>query len=337
MLKQLLNECTIVLKIIPQGPILVKGLDEEKDKSVAASEVPDMKFILIHRNGRNEPYLPGGSLKGVMRSLAEKIARSLASPFGCCNPFWVYRDEGPHDELSCSNKLEITSAKRTLTSYEIYRRSCPICKLFGNSALGSRFAITDAYLPTNCSFSRSYRDGVAIDRFTGGAKAGAKFRYEVLEHGSFVTYIRIMNFELWQLGLVAYLLKDMTDKIIRIGFGKRRGLGKVRGEVSSIDISYLGTSRPTWAKGSESLELWSIGKQLNSMSMDYDFQSEVACIELESPYEPATESLGLRMTLRTNLEPFYNATTEFWNDYIESYSLPEEMTGKKIEELREEG
>jgi CRISPR/Cas system CSM-associated protein Csm3 (group 7 of RAMP superfamily) len=70
MLKQLLNECVIELMIEPDGPILVKsGRDTVRG--------PNMAFVRTWRNGQEEVYLPGSSLKGVLRSHAERITRTL--------------------------------------------------------------------------------------------------------------------------------------------------------------------------------------------------------------------------------------------------------------------
>jgi CRISPR-associated RAMP protein (TIGR02581 family) len=319
MLKKLMNECIIQLKIIPQGPILIKGPDLEKDESNEDNNLPDMKFVMICRNNREEQYLPGSSLKGVIRNQAEKIARSLASNFGCCNPFWTYRKEGVEsesDEISCSDKLEILSIKERP---EVYKLSCPVCKLFGNSSLGSRFAISDAYLATAVQTQLPYRDGVAIDRFTGGTKSGAKFRYEVLEKGEFATDIRIRNFELWQLGLVSYVLKDVKDGVLRIGFGKRRGLGKVIGQATNIKISYFGAKKPEWKDEETSFKIWGIGNQLNDSP--YGFESNDNDLKIEAK----DISEGIRKTFMTDLDNLSLSTAGCWNDYIEKYPIPDEM------------
>jgi CRISPR/Cas system CSM-associated protein Csm3 (group 7 of RAMP superfamily) len=36
----------------------------------------DLAVLRIHRNGRDEPYIPGSSLKGVFRSVGEAMART---------------------------------------------------------------------------------------------------------------------------------------------------------------------------------------------------------------------------------------------------------------------
>lgn len=82
------------------------------------------------------------------------------------------------------------------------------------------------------------RDGVAIDRITGGAKRGAKYDLEVLTRGEFDTGITIRNFERWQLGLIGLIFRDMTQGQLRLGFAKSRGLGRFKVEVKSFILSY---------------------------------------------------------------------------------------------------
>jgi CRISPR-associated RAMP protein (TIGR02581 family) len=335
MFKQLLNECVIELEVIPRAPLLIKGPDVEKDSSHKDSEEPDMEFITISQKN-HEYYIPGGSIKGVMRSHGEKIARSLAPEFGCCNPFWTYRVEGKDssiddilkDEISCSDKLEIISRKKQLPGPEVYRLSCPICRLFGNTSLGSRFAVKDAYLSSNPRIGK--RDGIAIDRFTGATKAGAKFIYQILENGNFDTKIRIRNFELWQLGLMSYILKDMREQRIRIGYGKRRGLGKIFGNVKKLEISYFGQNNiPAWKKRASSYEIWGIGKLLDEKSSDYDLCDDIVNIDFSFGFK----NNGIRTTLSTNLDSIYKATAGLFGEYIQKKGLPDEMT---INEIRKQ-
>jgi CRISPR/Cas system CSM-associated protein Csm3 (group 7 of RAMP superfamily) len=89
----------------------------------------------------------------------------------------------------------------------------------------------------------STRDGIAIDRFTGGVKAGP-FNYQYVLDREFTTKIQIRNFELWQLGMLSFLLRDFEDELVPIGYGKTRGLGKVKGTVELMMITYYGLKKP---------------------------------------------------------------------------------------------
>ena len=124
--------------------------------------------------------------------------------------------------------------------------SCLICKLFGSTESASRLLIRDAYLKNGSDDKTEKRSGVGIDRFTGGASSGALFELEVVKSSvEFKTQIYIRNFELWQLGLLAYVFKDFEDGFVSVGYGKSRGFGKVIGTVDKVELRYLGNNKPS--------------------------------------------------------------------------------------------
>lgn len=93
------------------------------------------------------PCVPGSSLKGVMRSLAEAFQRSK-------NP------EAVHDPWE-KEKVE----------KEVKEGFCPICGIFGNTELASHVKIYDSYPLTkeNLIF---VKPGVAISREWGSVRTG---------------------------------------------------------------------------------------------------------------------------------------------------------------------
>lgn len=195
-------------------------------------------------------YIPGSSIKGVFRSYSEKICRSLradSQSVPVCLPYL-----GPSKEMSTAEReqascgLQFDSLKKvSVPSQEVYHHSCPTCRLFGSHGFIGRFAVSDAYPVDSATLVEEIRDGVAIDRLTGGAAAGAKYDLEVLTRGEFTTTIEIRNFERWQLGLVALVLRDMEDGLVRIGYGKSRGLGRVKAVISLFRITYYGREADT--------------------------------------------------------------------------------------------
>ena len=72
MLKRLLNQCTVRLRLETLEPLLVKS-------GSAVVHGPDMAFVRTNRNGHFEPFLPGSSLKGVLRSHTERIVADFPS------------------------------------------------------------------------------------------------------------------------------------------------------------------------------------------------------------------------------------------------------------------
>ncbi len=239
MLKMLFNECLIDFSISTETAVLIKsGMESLED--------PDMSPIKTFRNGREEVFIPGSSLKGVMRSYAEKITRTLRQRKNpaCCNPF--EKDTSKPDR-ACSSYFEEYKNKKDikkLHATEAYKMSCLICRLFGSTENASRLMIRDAYLKNGCDTRIEKRSGVGIDRFTGGVASGP-FELGVVSNAEFETQIYIRNFELWQLGLLAYVFKDFEDGFVSIGYGKSRGFGKVIGKVNKVELRYLGKNKPS--------------------------------------------------------------------------------------------
>ncbi|HXK89815.1 MAG TPA: CRISPR-associated RAMP protein Csx7 [Thermosynergistes sp.] len=269
MFKQLVNECIIYLHIHVEGPVLIKS-------GLAQVSGPDMAWVRVFRNGREEVYLPGSSLKGVLCSHAERIARTL-KPEAACDPF---------GDTSCSRIFD----KKKPGTTEAYRDSCLICKLFGSTGFAGRLATTDAYA-VGTPPEPAQRDGVGIDRFTGGAARGAKFELEVITEGVFATSLHLRNFELWQLALLGFVLKDLADGLIRIGMGKSRGLGKVRGEVQEMRLDFLSPKAPQVVNGQ--MALLGVG----SLFDDAKAYGMVMPDEVIIPYDSQLTSNGLRTTV----------------------------------------
>ncbi len=200
-----------------------------------------MSFVRTQRRGPNpEPYIPGSSLKGVIRAHAERLCRSLREePVPVCLPYLKPGQEQGHEQgqASCGLRLEAYKRERninTIATETIYRLSCPVCRLCGSHSFIGRLATADAHLTDTPLLE--IRDGVAIDRFTGGAAPGAKYDLEVLTRGTFTTVLEVRNFERWQLGLLGLVLRDLAEGLVRLGFRKSRGLGRIAMEIRSFRL-----------------------------------------------------------------------------------------------------
>jgi len=249
MLKKIMNHAVVELTIIPVDPLLIKS-------GQATVSGVDMSFVKTYKFGEKpEPFIPGSSLKGVIRSYAEKICRSLRdSPVPVCLPYVEPGKEqnGEKNQASCGIRIKdfLKKAKlNTIPTSDIYRLSCPACRTFGSHYFIGRLATSDGYLTDdfkkNSKELLETRDGIAIDRLTGGPVSGAKYDLEVLTKGEFGARIEIQNFERWQLGLLGLVLRDMSEGLIRIGMGKSRGLGRIRATVNRFEITYFGKKQQT--------------------------------------------------------------------------------------------
>ncbi|MCE7987665.1 MAG: hypothetical protein DYG89_41400 [Caldilinea sp. CFX5] len=208
----------------------------------------DMRFVRTRRNGRDEPYLPGASLKGVLRSRAEQLVRTFLPAQRVCDIF----AEPITDSAvrSCTKTIEGVAAGLR------YAQACRICQLFGCGGLAGRVQVSDAYLAPNTTFSFGQRSGVGINRQRGAAQAKALFFYEVLEQGLFQTTITLENFELWQVGLLAHPFHELWTGQLPVGYGAQRGLGRLTGSVQQATLTYFGLNR---AAGSDGCVLHGVG------------------------------------------------------------------------------
>jgi CRISPR-associated RAMP protein (TIGR02581 family) len=276
MFKQLVNECLIKLHITPVGPVLIKS-------GLAQVSGPDMAWVRVFRNGHEEVYLPGSSLKGVLRSHAERIARTL-NPRAACDPFGGKNDPS----RSCGACFDVRKDdNRQPDNPTAYKEACLICKLFGCTWFAGRLATADAYA-VGTAPRPAQRDGVGIDRFSGGAASGAKFELEVITEGTFATTLHVRNFELWQLALLGFVLQDMADGLIRIGMGKSRGLGQVTGQVQPVRMDFLGPKAPSLVDGKLAL------RGVGSLFDDAGKYGMVTPDEVEVPFAGECKTNGLR-------------------------------------------
>lgn len=245
-------EGQLSLTIEPSGPILIKA----GESGGADPTLPDMEFV---RTANKEVFIPGSSLKGVIRAQAERICRSLDSaeqqqrrqqarsglgsdesttPMAD-NPLGRSKQYRGLDDMEYSSGAYIESLRETLKDHPhatavVYRRSSFVSQIFGHTSLAGRVRFADAY---GRDISLEERNGVAIDRIYGSVAVGP-FNYETAVAGTFPTVIRFKNFTLAQLGLLGLALRDLAAGRIGIGFGKSRGLGQVKVQFDAMEIYY---------------------------------------------------------------------------------------------------
>lgn len=188
------------------------------DKPEPGSREP---LRLLRRPGGGPPAVPGTALKGLLRSRAEFILRSVADESAAC---------------------------RTGTC-----GTCWTCEVFGYGggadldarAVGGRAAVrfADAVITGPAEVTRAH---IAIDRFTGGVLDGALYTSEALEDGTFTIEAELLPGpagESRRAEIAAVLrlaLEDLNDGIIGLGAATARGYGSVR-----VDFSADGVTLPS--------------------------------------------------------------------------------------------
>jgi CRISPR-associated RAMP protein (TIGR02581 family) len=196
-----------------------------KSADLAGSDLP------VVRDASGRPFVPGSSLRGVLRGGIEAISRSLDldRALGCTGP----RPPAPQQER--------------LTIEEDWRSWDLADRLFGRVALrsgdrsyASRLQISDLVLQTDGEpLGIELRDGVAIDRETRTASDSKKFDQEVVPAGTrFRGRVRLKNPADYEIGLLAQGLWMFDQGLLLLGGKSSRGLGWVGIETTSpIELS----------------------------------------------------------------------------------------------------
>lgn len=154
-------------------------------------------------NGK--PCIPGSSLKGVCRSLAESIAISKGLPV--------------HSPWDKEAEQEAKSGK-----------FCPICGIFGSTELASHIRIYDAYPEDEArTFTKT---GVSIDRDFGAARPGLLFTEELVVPNTVWSFrMDVLNIKFLpepdKDDTRADILRKLLDYLLEMGIsvGARKGVG----------------------------------------------------------------------------------------------------------------
>ncbi len=166
-----------------------------------------------------EPYIPGSSLKGLLRSIAESYALSIGERV-------IY----PYDEVQQEQDYD----------------NCLTCQIFGSQRSSSRVFVRDARV--SGSYKIGFRTGVSIDRDTGSQSHGKLFTLDFVEPGAaFDFFMKIYNINIfhpsseWEKkasGVLGYALAQLKEGV-SIGSRKSVGFGEVRLEGAKVTLKQL--------------------------------------------------------------------------------------------------
>lgn len=185
--------------------------------------------VLRDRDGL--PYIPGGTLKGVLRSTAESLLRgALVGPAHVlwpCDPHHEQERQVDRNGACGYHKSnQRAAAEQTIGSH------CPVCQLFGSRVLASHVRFTDARVHSDQRNDRppiEIRDGVGIDRDLRTVRGGLKYDFEVVAPGTrFELELFVDNPDDWLMGLLIVAFDQLADGFAALGGFSSRGLGRVR-------------------------------------------------------------------------------------------------------------
>lgn len=172
----------------------------------------DNPIITVRIKNDEIPYIPGSSLKGILRSEVEKFLKGQGEKI-CV----------PYDPKSKCNNGEI-------------RDICLACQIFGCQQIGSHFIASDAILKMDHHPGVKIKPGIAINRITGSTQKGAFFQIETLQPGGLFDF----EFEIFNIDLktndknekkaraIKFLLKELRDGWIQVGGKKSTGFGRIQ-------------------------------------------------------------------------------------------------------------
>jgi CRISPR-associated RAMP protein (TIGR02581 family) len=229
------NRAVLRVRVTTKTPLLIRAGDTGLDPSGS-----DLKCVRARRGPVDRTvYVPGSSLKGVVRSVAESSVRGrqYGGVEGACDPL--------SPTASCSARISRSQSDTA----GVHREHCLACRLFGSLAMKGRASIRDLFPWEGTGAELSNEDrrqmdaanrtqvrfGIAVNRISGGVSRGKLFDQEVVPAGTaFWGEIALENYQVWQLGLLAIAVDDLHEGHAQLGSSKSRGLGVVTFEVKSL-------------------------------------------------------------------------------------------------------
>lgn len=199
-----------------------------------------------------QPYIPGSSFKGALRSTVEKLAAALPG-FSTCALVEISEDEFKQsgkqvkDFCSTARRWEISQRKQrpganaAQIASEAANELCDTCRLFGSPFAASRVSVSDlSLMGDEWNDILEIRDGVAIDRDSEKAKDGLKYDFEVVPASArFALKIVLEDATMKDVQLLCVGLSEYAQGFGVVGGKRSRGLGMARLEglrVSALEL-----------------------------------------------------------------------------------------------------
>ena len=203
-----------------------------RDLGISASDLPVIKDF------SGLPFIPGSSLKGVLRSNLESWIRTFNHDLACdptdddnrCIP-----SKMKQMIVSPDSKQEIIKEFGGVDNIFL-EQSCLICRLFGSPWVASKVHIVDMKVEENWKQELlMVRDGVVIERETETAKPKGKYDFEAVPAGaSFRLEILVENPEAYEMGLLMLGIEMLNQGLASLGGDVSRGLGRIKIDIEDI-------------------------------------------------------------------------------------------------------
>lgn len=182
------------------------------------------------------PFIPGSSLKGALRSRLETLLRGsgkkiLGGRTSCLivnEPCLGDDDESKKWLNEIKNRYKNKKDSDRLISEEIYKRLCPVCRLFGSNYFASKLVLNDCRLIGERAHIEK-RDGVAIDRDTGIYSQGKKYDFEQVSVGTKFDFLMTAdNLDEENEKLLKIIIRVLENGDLAVGGKTSVGLGRIK-------------------------------------------------------------------------------------------------------------
>ncbi|MCM1984013.1 type III CRISPR-associated RAMP protein Csx7 [Lyngbya confervoides] len=205
---------------------------------------PDLPVI---KDALGQPYIPGSSFKGAMRSRLESFVRAIVDEYQypVSNPAeeseWAITSAQLKD---IKKKFESQDHADQQLTHEILEKTDIVSRVFGSPWMASKLQIRDLPVQADGWFGQyQERDGVSIDRDTETAADSKLYNYQVVPaHTAFEFQAVVENATPAELGLILFGLHQFQTQQIPLGGGRSRGLGVV--ELSEPKFDWFEATTP---------------------------------------------------------------------------------------------
>jgi CRISPR-associated RAMP protein (TIGR02581 family) len=217
------------------------------------------------------PYIPGSSLKGVLRGFLESVADTCER--GACSENLGLQKKEERDEKieelknglaekelegkGASAKVRVDGNGDELLARYIEKESCIACRLFGSGIMAGKVKISDATLSEPEKWlGTDLRTGNAIDRDTHTTVDGALFDTETIPPGTTFKFRIIAenlsnavdghashSEDISEADCLGQILAYFAQGGISVGGRSRAGLGGVSAEYKSGKVSRMEAGR----------------------------------------------------------------------------------------------
>jgi len=212
--ERFINRVVINAKLVAVTPIFIGAqADSLMPNAINGSCLKDVY-------GR--PYIPGSSLKGVLRAfLSDVLNEPVSSKVNDAFRTKADREKYPSPQAFAD---------------AVIATSTPVERLFGSQVMAGKIKIADA-IPAEDKVLTEVRNGVAIDRDTRTAVGGALFDTEVVPSGTTFDFsASAENLTPEEATLFGELMQYFADGNITVGGRSRAGLGNIKLSDVTVEI-----------------------------------------------------------------------------------------------------